>query len=308
MTAVATIPANAITQMIGNRVQELGRSAYKGFSPDVVVEMALHAAAVNPAILKCSPQSVFVSLTKVARWGLAIGDGVHLVPYGTECTAVPDYKGLKALAYRQGLCRLIQEYPVYEGDHFKIRHGLPSNIEHTPCDPSARGSLIGAWILIHLPAGMMAFHHMHIADIEEIRAKSQQWGPRKIPACPPWYATKTVVRNWLNRQPKNGAAGGSSSLAEALDADEVDFEIVGATSAESGAAAPRPAELPGTEANFGGYGGTPVALAPKGVLEQFATWCHEKSERAERYQVQLGIAEDRLVSMAASRDDADLPL
>lgn len=304
MTSVARIPANPITQMIGDRVQDLGRSAFKGFTPDVVIEMALHAAAINPDILKCTPQSVFVALTRVARWGLAIGDGVHLVPYGKECTAVPDYKGLKALAYRQGLCRLIQEYPVFEGDQFEVKHGLPSSISHRPCDPAARGKLIGAWILIHLPAGMMAFHHMHIDDIEVIRAKSRTWGPAKVEQCPPWYAMKTVVRNWLNKQPKNGAVGGV--LSEALAADDVDYEIVGTTTAEEDVPS-RPVVLPGTEANFGGFGGSPVALAPQDVLEQFTAWCHEKSERAERYSAQLQVAEDRLVTMAGERADSELP-
>ena len=54
-----------------------------------------------------------------------------------------------------------------------------------------------------------------VADIERIRAKSRSWGPKQIRDCPPWYAKKTVVRDWLNRQPKVGA------LAEALAHDDV---------------------------------------------------------------------------------------
>lgn len=308
MTAVATrpvqIPANQITQIIGDRVQDLGRSAYRGFTPDAVIEAAMHAAVTNPKILECTPESVFLALGKVARWGLHIGDEVHLVPYFTNgklvCTAIVDYKGLKALAYRQKLCRLIQEYPIYAGDHFEIEDGIPGRVSHRRTVPDQRGKLVGAWCSITLPGGLSAWNHMFIEDIEAIRETSKQWNPKKYPECPPWYAMKTVVRNWLNKQPKGGSAD-SSALSEAIQADDADFEIVhpDATAQPSGQALGQDlnAVLPGTSANFGGWGGKPIVDAPKEQLEAFATWCHSDGRRAEKHRAALGLAEDRLVEM-----------
>lgn len=310
MTAVAVRKAetNPIAKVLGGRVQDLAASAYKGFTPELVVEAALHASVHDPKILKCSPDSIFIALGKVARWGLHIGDEVHLVPFGNTLNAIPDYKGLMALSYRQGICRLIQPHPVYEHDHFEFEYGVPGRVVHQPASPEERGKLVGAWCHITLPGGIPAWHHMYLADIEAIRKDSKQWHPGKVKECPAWYAMKTVVRAWLNRQPKGGAAAGSA-LAEAMAADDAEFEVITAEAQPSAPMTSGPnVALPGTNENFGGYGGTPVVDAPKEVLERFTEWCHGDGKRAEKYADALAVAEERLVELvAAERDEEGLP-
>ncbi len=212
---------------------ELEKVAYKGFTPERVLAAALQAAVHEPKLFDATPQSLYLAVMKAARWGLDIGDTVHLVPLGknlakrgepdrwvTIVEAWPDYKGLKALAIRQRLIRGMEEYVVYAGDHFQYQLGMDAMLSHRPGgNPATRGSLVGAYTIIRLPFGEKTFNYMGMEDIEAIRAKSRSWGPGKVKLCPPWYAKKTVVRDWLNRQPKQGA-----DLVEALAADAADGE------------------------------------------------------------------------------------
>lgn len=209
---------------------ELAKVAYRGFTADRVLTAALHAAVHEPKLFDATPVSLRLALVKVARWGLDIGDTVHLVPlqtkvkrngqetYVTRVEAWPDYKGLKALAMRQGIVRGMEEFPVYAADRFEYALGLDAFLRHVPVAAKDRGKLIGAYSIIRLPYGAKTFHYLPIEDVDAIRKSSRSWGLEKFPACPPWYAMKTVVRDYLNRQPKQGA------LSEALAADDTEPE------------------------------------------------------------------------------------
>lgn len=318
-TAVATRSdkANPIVAILGDRLHELAAGAFKGFTPEVIAEAALHASVVNPKILQSDPDSLFLALGKCARWGLNIGDEVHLVPYynkrerKTICQAIPDYKGLKALCYRQRIATLIQEYVVYDSDVFRIRNGVPGVIEHEPSNPEQRKKIVGAWIKIHLPGGTATWHHMFIEEIERIRKESKQWGPDKVKVCPSWYAMKTVVRSWLNKQPKGGSEAGRL-FTEIAQAEEVDFEVMNPDQdTQAGITEPMTegpnVALPGDETKLGGYGGRPVVDAPRDVLERFVSWCHGGGERAERYAEALAVAEERLIELAANEAKEPVP-
>jgi recombination protein RecT len=209
---------------------ELQKVATRGFTPERVLAAALQAAVHEPKIFEASPQSLYLALMKSARWALDIGDTCHLVPLNKKVSKLgepdryitivelwPDYKGLKALAMRQGIIRGMEEFVVYEGDRFEYQLGMEAYLRHQPCGvPEKRGRIVGAYTIIRLPFSDRSFSYMAIEDIEAIRAKSKSWGPKFFVTCPPWYAKKTVVRDYLNRQPKQGA------LSEALAADDTE--------------------------------------------------------------------------------------
>lgn len=236
-TAVVTMPA-ALSKIsfktdIERWAPQIEKVCYKGFTPDRVFVAAVDAAVKEPKIFAATPTSIYLALSRVARWGLDIGDTVYLVPldvkvskrgepdrYATTVQAWPDYKGLKALAIREGIVRGMDEFVVYEGDSFDYQLGLDARLSHKPTsDPSKRGALVGAYTIIRLPYGERTFNYLPIADIETTRAKSKSWSPEKgYKLCPPWYAKKCAVRDYLNRQPKQGA------LREALAADDTEEE------------------------------------------------------------------------------------
>lgn len=261
-TAVA-MPAEITKVSFKTDVQvwapQLEAIAFRGFTSDRVLTAALNAALREPKIFTAKPISLYAALCRVARWGLDIGDTVYLVPlsvkvskrgepdrWETVVEAWPDYKGLKALAIREGLVRSMEEFVVYEGDKFEYQLGLDANLKHWPnSDPSKRGGIRGAYTVIRLPHSERTFNYMPIADIEKVRKGSKTWGPDKVTVCPEWYAMKTTVRDYLNRQPKQGA------LREALAADDTEQtpydpdtgEVLEAPSQTTNASEPTDAEL-----------------------------------------------------------------
>lgn len=222
MTAVAVAKKEGFQANLARWSPQLAGVAYKGFTPERILAATLTAAVDMPQLFDCDPKTVGLALMKVARLGLDIGEGIYLVPVKDNrkgilrCEAWPSYQGLKALAYRERVCRLMQEYVVYEGDELEYHFGLGATLCHTPGPESKRGPLTHAYSIIRLVGGIETFHLMPAADIEAIRAQSRQWGPNRLKECPPWYAMKTVVRNWLNKQPKAGV------LAEALKSDDTE--------------------------------------------------------------------------------------
>lgn len=241
---------------------EISKVAYRGFTPDRVFAAALEAAVQDPKLFEATPQSLYRAVLRTARWGLDIGDTVFLVPINkkvskrgepdrwvTVAEAWPAYTGLKALAIRQGVIRGMEEFVVYTGDQFEYQLGLDAYLRHRPCsNPASRGAIIGAYSIIRLPFGERTFNYMPIADIEAIRGKSRSWGPDKSLICPPWYAKKTAVRDYLNRQPKLGA-----DLREALASDDAaDADL------ETGEVFGQPALRGATDADGHDLGGTVV--------------------------------------------------
>lgn len=239
MTGVVKRAGYDIQQkVITDWADKINGTAYRGFDAARMAAGLMQAAAKEPKLLEATPASLFLALSNIARWGLDIGEGAHLVAIGGRAEAWPDYRGLKALAMRQGIIRHMEEAVVYAGDDFEYALGTDPILRHKPCVESKRGELVGAYSVITLRFGVRTFHYMPIGDIERIRAKSRSWGPKAFTDCPPWYAKKTVVRDWLNRQPKSGA------LADALRHDDApDGEAVDVTTGEMLAPTPEHRQL-----------------------------------------------------------------
>lgn len=203
-----------LRQVVEPMAPELQAVAFKMFTPERIFASLYAAAAKEPALFEADRKSLYLSLMKVARWGLDIGDGVDLVVIGGKVDAWPDYRGLKALAIRQGLIRNAEEFVVYEGETYRYEAGLNPLLQHQPLAGSPGRKIVAAYTIITLPRGLRTFNWMWLPDIERIRAKSRSWNKGE---CPPWYAKKTVIRDYLNRQPKSGA------LAEAMASDDVEI-------------------------------------------------------------------------------------
>jgi phage RecT family recombinase len=217
MTAVAKAEGRSLAELVVTEwADKINGTAHHGFDANRMAAGLMQAAAKEPNILKASPASLFIALSNCARWGLDIGEGAYLVAIGGRVEAWPDYRGLKALAIRQGIIRGSEEQVVYEADHFHLEYGSEARLIHRPClDEKTRGKMLGAYTVITLRFQAKTWHWMPLGDIDRIRAKSRSWSPKQVGDCPPWYAKKTVIRDWLNRQPKSGA------LADALAHDDV---------------------------------------------------------------------------------------
>lgn len=237
-----------------------------------------------PPLERCSPMSVFMAVAKITQWGLEIGETAHLVPFGTECTAVADYKGLAELVISSGVARAVEAHCVYEKEPFRIKRGTSTEIEHHPIgDPKARGPMVGAYAIFHLRFGIALVEYMSVSEIDEIRQKhSKQW---KSGALEPWYARKTVVRRGVKLLPKNPRL--LERLA-ALDTETIEVpEEIAALAVQDQDEAPRVHRI---EERTG-----PAPLAAGGYDDGMARGGEpdDASERAEDFDDELPLDDPR---------------
>lgn len=231
----------------------------------------------TPALLKCSPESILTAVAQVQQWGLEIGTTAHLVPFGEECTAIADYKGLAELIVASGAIRHVEGRCVYANEPFVYEQGLDPKLEHHPiADVATRGKLVAAYVVFHLPFGRRVFEVMAAGDAEAVRQKySKQW---KSGELPDWYCLKTCLRRAVKLIPKNPKLRDALRVIEQDEEREGEFEVAnerpsgepgavtnptGATT-PSPAASPAPATSPSSEAASNGSMPQPApAGAPK---------------------------------------------
>lgn len=235
--APATTEDEKLSDYLFKAADKLAPVLPRGVTPEQVITFVLTAAVKNTDLHNCTKQSVLLSLIRCAQLGLDVGIDAHLVPcknkikgrngeadrWETTCELWPDYRGLIRLAKEARVVNHIEADVVYDGDTFSFEKGTGAFLRHTPGPVAKRGKMTAAYAIIDLPGGKTTFHVMPIEEIEQRRGKSKQWNPEKAGATPlPWYAKKTVVKDWLNRQPKRG------KLAAAMvqDDDVVEGETV----------------------------------------------------------------------------------
>lgn len=234
-TAVATVPeerpitARDLPAVI--RTSKSARKQIEAFLPDGV-SLDRVAASLDLALRKarheykgtglcpleqCDPATMLMAVAKIQQWGLEIGETAHLVPFGTTCTPVADYKGLEELMVASGVARMVQSRCVYAKEGFRLKIGTPTELEHHPIAGIAeRGAMIGAYVIVHVRGGLQLVEFMGVEEIDQIRKQySKQW---KSGPLTEWYARKTVIRRVAKHVPKNPRL--ARILAE-IDREEV---------------------------------------------------------------------------------------
>jgi len=127
----------------------------KCLTPDRLARVALTQLRKNPKLGKCTQESFLGAMMKCAELGLEPnGRDAHLVPYGAECTMIPDYKGLVRLVRRDADVKDVQVFTVRENDTFKW---TPDGIEHTFGLRSPRGEVIGCYTKISWMNGTTSY-------------------------------------------------------------------------------------------------------------------------------------------------------
>lgn len=89
----------------------------------------------NPALLNCTPESLFGCTIAAAQMGLQLGGALgqcYLIPFKGRVTLVPGYKGYIQLVNRSGQVGVINAFTVYDGDEFDYEYGTSPKIAHRP--------------------------------------------------------------------------------------------------------------------------------------------------------------------------------
>ncbi len=143
---------------------------------------ALEALDKNPALLKCTPQSIQSAIINVAACGLTLNPAnglAYLVPeYNKQtrqnvCHLRISFKGLCKVAVDSGAIQWVRAEVVRERDHFEY-HGPCTDPTHT-MNPFAtdRGEVVGVYCIAKTTSGDTLCDVMGRADIDKIRATAK---------------------------------------------------------------------------------------------------------------------------------------
>jgi recombination protein RecT len=103
----------------------------KHLTPERMMRLIVTQFSQNPALRKCSVQSIIASSVLASQLGLEIGvmGQAYLVPYGSTCTFIPGWQGLVTLVQNSGRAD-VWTNAVYEGDVFRYQMGSEPKIVH----------------------------------------------------------------------------------------------------------------------------------------------------------------------------------
>ena len=185
-------------------------------TPDRFARIALSALNRTPKLADCSQSSVLKCLMDLSAFGLEPdGRNAHLIPYGNECQLIIDWKGLVALAKRNGDVTAWQAFDVCENDLFTWENG---EVKHSIDYRKDRGKPQCYYSKVTLKDGGASYEVMTLAEVEAIRARS------KSKNNGPWVtdfgemAKKTVVRRHSKQLDL------SPQVQDAVATDTGDFE------------------------------------------------------------------------------------
>jgi recombination protein RecT len=186
-------------------MEQIGRALPRHIKPDYMVRVMLTTLQKVPKLADCTQESLLSSLMTCSELGIAPdGRRAHLIPYGTTCQLIVDYKGLVELVRRSGEVADIHADVVCENDSFSFSFGSGSHLRHIP-ELGNRGKVIAAYSFCRLKDGSESFEVLSIDEIEKVRKGS------KAGNTGPWrdhwneMAKKTAFRRhskWLPLSPE----------------------------------------------------------------------------------------------------------
>jgi len=215
-------------QLIERMRPEIARALPRHMSPDRMARIAQTALKQTPALQRCSAESFLGALMTCAQLGLEPGPNgeAYLIPYGSQATFVPGYKGLIKLAWQSERMLDIWAEIVYANDEFDYDLGLERTLRHKPARED-RGKPTHVYAAAKLKGGGTPFVVMTTSEVEAIRASSKSG--KSGPWASHWdaMAKKTAVKQLAKWLPM------CSELSHAVQYDgavrtEVDAELIDA--------------------------------------------------------------------------------
>lgn len=235
-----------------------------GFSAKRLMRAIMANVARTPNLQNCTIDSIFKASLQACELGLVVGSSIgeaYLVPYGNNCTLIPGYRGLVALAFRSGHVKSVRSKVVFQGDEFQYEDGLHMILRHVPNFESPRDPkyITHAYTIIDLKDGGVLTDVMTISELTAIRARSKSGGSGPWVTDTAEMCKKTVTRRCLKYAPM------SVTMSKALAADEAadtgDFAALAEfESYEDEPAEPAPTK---TERTRDRIAGVPETLAPE---------------------------------------------
>jgi recombination protein RecT len=213
-TADALAP---IRDLLKRSATKIELTAARGVDPQQAIERTVLVISRNNDLLRCTPESIVRAVVQSLQYGLEptgpIG-GAHLVPYGTECVLIIDYRGLLEMARRSGDVRRARCRVVYEKDVLDYAYGLEERLVHVPHLQGDPGQPRFIYAVVDYADGDTEFLVWSKTQVEAIRQRSK--AKNNGPWISDWeaMAMKTVLRQALK------LARLSGDVREAIEEDQ----------------------------------------------------------------------------------------
>ncbi|RKG44884.1 recombinase RecT [Acinetobacter sp. WCHAc060007] len=191
-------PANPVASFnafMQKHKSQLELALPKHLNADRMVRLSLTAFSQNPALQRCDPKTIFGSIIVASQLGLEIGvNGQgYLVPYKTNCTFVPGWKGLVDLANRGGRCT-VWTGAVYEGDEFDYMLGDSPYCKHKPCGEFEESKLTHVYAI-----GRVKDSEMPVIEVWPIKKVHAHFKKTVVPALQPNHYSKKHLEAYAKK-------------------------------------------------------------------------------------------------------------
>lgn len=195
----------AFAEWIMGRKDALAAVLPKHLTAERMCKIVIGASIKTPLILRCTRESVWMSVFNAAQLGLDCGGALgeaYLLPFKDHksgqyiCQLIIGYRGMISLARRSGEIESIEAVPVYKGETFTFIRGLETKIEHpwSPETDTDVKNLIAVYMIARFKGGGHYFLPMSLKEVNLVRGRS------KAASSGPWVtdftamALKTVIR------------------------------------------------------------------------------------------------------------------
>lgn len=221
---------------------QLADSLPRYCTPERFARIAMSALNRVPKLMECTQQSVLKCLMDLSAFGLEPdGRNAHLIPYGKDCTLIIDWKGLVALAKRNGDVKAWQAFDVCERDEFSWENGI---VRHRINYREDRGEPECYYSMVTLADGSVSYEVMTKAEVDKVRKIS------KAANNGPWVsfygemAKKTVIRRHSKQLDLSPQVQEAIAAGDELERTEHNVTPIKSPSLLQASAVTAPAELP----------------------------------------------------------------
>ena len=152
--------------------EAVAKALPKHLTPDRFLRVAITALTKTPKLAHCDQASFFGALLTLSQYGLEPdGRCAHLIPYGTTCQLILDYKGIVELVMRTGLVSKLHADVVCENDEFE--YNLGEIVTHKIDLRQPRGGMFAAYATCQFKDGATSAAVMSKDEIDAIRNRSR---------------------------------------------------------------------------------------------------------------------------------------
>lgn len=221
----------SIADLLNKHKIQIQKALPKHLTADRLIRVALTAMSKNPALLNCTPKSLFNAVIQAAQLGLEPDSPLghaYMIPFKRNyknnrgewkseqnIQFIIGYRGLLELARRSGQIESLVSMPVHSNDEFSYEYGTSEHLKHIPA-LTDKGQLTHCYAYAKIKDGGFIFEVMTKEQIDAIRARS------KASDQGPWVtdyiqmARKTLIIRLSKYLPL------SIELAKAIELSEAD--------------------------------------------------------------------------------------